>query len=211
MAEPRFSGNENPETVLQRVVVSEIRSIMQHSPFPYVVLERFGLDVSVFLLPSEGPRFRQIELKVHMGGRPGGVGFGDQSGNGCQVDLLHDAARDCPRTADELRVLDASIRWVLAYGLEPEGTARFAWFTCSEAKQAAMGVVRRGKQNNLRISSLENKKANVVGVEAGDPRVLANLKRVSQRPDSPWDNRYGNDVEVPFQAPRTSAGLLGGV
>jgi hypothetical protein len=33
-------------------------------------------------------------------------------------------------------------------------TSRYALFTCSTAKKAAMGSVLRGKQNNLRISAL---------------------------------------------------------
>jgi hypothetical protein len=158
VAEPRFGGDRNPEAVLQSAVVSEIRRMMQQALVPYVLLERYGLDVSVFLLHPDGPRFRQIELKVHTGQRQGGVGLGNGSGRGVQVDLLYDAARERPRSPDELRLLDASIRWVLAYGLEPEGTARFAWFNCSEAKAAVMGGVRPGKQHNLRIGSLVDKK-----------------------------------------------------
>ena len=123
----------------------------------YVILEGYGLDVSVFLTKGERPWFRQLELKAFVGGRAGGVGFGNQQGRGPQVDLLWDAQRNQPRIPAELTTLDSSIRWILANGLKETGTPRYALFTCAEAQQAAMGGVRPGKQNNLRVSALQER------------------------------------------------------
>jgi hypothetical protein len=86
----------------------------------------------------------------------GRCGFGDQRGEGNQIRLLFDHNRNEPRLLSELRMFDHSIRWVLGNRSDPIGSARYVFFTCREAQAAAMGGVRPGKQNNLRLTSFDN-------------------------------------------------------
>jgi len=92
-----------------------------------------------------------LELKVHVGQRHGGVGFGNQKGIGPQIDLLFDEAFSLPRSPDALKLLDRSVRWILADWLKPIDSPRYALFSCGEAQRAAMNGVAPGKQNNLRV------------------------------------------------------------
>jgi hypothetical protein len=52
-------------------------------------------------------------------------------------------------------VLDQMVRWVYADATRVQGSKHYCLFTCEKAKAAAMGGAVRGKQNNLRISALE--------------------------------------------------------
>lgn len=109
-----------------------------------VVLQPFGLDVAILVTSLLGTAFRFIEFKVYTAQRPGGVGFGDQRGDGPQVDLL--------MLPDPLLTsLDPNVRWCFADLTLREGQRRYSAITCVEAKQAAMGKVSHGKQNNFRV------------------------------------------------------------
>lgn len=112
----------------------------------YHLVESFGLD-SCILVPRDGrltPPF--LEFKA-FGGRNGGVGFGTSRGCGPQVDLL--------MLPDEaLMALDETVRWCFVDSAQPSGTHRYAILSCIEARQTAMGGVRRGKQNNFRLTGV---------------------------------------------------------
>jgi hypothetical protein len=131
-----------PEEIFQGAVVSVSKDILTNAGRPFEMLEGFGLDVAVFL----DDKVRFFEVKAFGGQRLGGVGFGDRYGNGAQIDLL---------LCDNLFLFDTTVRWVYADGTQSRGTARYALFTCTKAKNSAMAkTVCRGKQNNLRISAL---------------------------------------------------------
>ena len=135
-----------PESVFEAAIRGAAERMLRDAGVVYAVVPKFGLDLGIFLQDSSGPRARFVEAKVFAAARPGGVGFGNQQGRGPQVDLLL-----C--SEPELLILDSSVRWVLADATLPVGTARYAVFTCRTAKQAAMGGVRKGKQNNFRVSA----------------------------------------------------------
>ncbi|MFC2028869.1 hypothetical protein ACFLTX_02970 [Chloroflexota bacterium] len=46
--------------------------------------------------------------------------------------------------------------WLLGFGDQPKGNPRYSLFSSIQAKQAAMGIVKVGKQNNLRVNDLRN-------------------------------------------------------
>ncbi len=87
-------------------------------------------------------------MKAYGGQRPGGIGFGNQNGEGPQVDLLIDANEIANRGQD--------IRWAFADGTREVGSKRYALLTSSQACEAAMGRVGRSKQNNFRLSALRD-------------------------------------------------------
>lgn len=111
-------------------------------------MESFGLDLAVVVKwPDGSSSFKLLELKAFVGSRQGGVGVGTSSGQGSQIDLLM-------LDDEQLDLCDEFIRWIFVDGTEPEGTKRYAFFATSNAKNATMGTVLRGKQNNLRVSDL---------------------------------------------------------
>jgi hypothetical protein len=133
-----------PETIFQKTIVSVVSDILTDAVGSFAVLEGFGLDVATFF----DNKVRLFEVKAFGGQRLGGVGFGNGVGQGTQVDLLL-----CDDKS--LLLFDPFIRWVYADATQSPGTARYALFTCMKAKNSAMAkTVRRGKQNNLRISAL---------------------------------------------------------
>ena len=153
--EPNISKGTDPERCFQEAIKQEINELLRDkssrnragSLARFFVLEGFGLDLAVFLEWWDARRVvKLLELKAFVGSRQGGVGFGDRKG-GRQVDLLSLSSSD-------LALADHFSRWILVDGTLPYGEKRFALFCNSEARDAAMGGVRRGKQNNLRISSV---------------------------------------------------------
>jgi hypothetical protein len=138
-----------PEAEFQKAVVGLIEELLTSAGRPFQLLQRFGLDLAVFIVTPHENAIRLFEVKAFGAQRMGGVGFGNQRGQGAQVDLLL-----CPD--DVLPLFDGTVRWVYADATQPIGTARYAVFTCARAKAAAMGGVARGKQNNLRISALRD-------------------------------------------------------
>jgi hypothetical protein len=151
--EPDIIQGSNPEDTLQEAIVGELREFLAEKKSngtlaEYFILEKFGLDIAIFIRLSNGHfTARFFELKAFVGSRQGGVGFGNQKGEGVQVDLLL-------LENSQLSSADQFIRWVLVDGTKPRGSRRFAIFDNNEAKNAAMGNVRRGKQNNLRANDL---------------------------------------------------------
>jgi hypothetical protein len=148
--EPEIVQGEQPEDTLQKAIVMEIRSLLDRAACRYVLLENFGLDIAVFIQDRNQQHTYFLELKAFVGSRGGGVGFGNRSGQGLQVDLLL-----C--SEQELQVVDSCIRWVLVDGTRQWGTKRYAMFTCIEARQAVMGRVARGKQNNLKVNAFADR------------------------------------------------------
>jgi hypothetical protein len=153
VAEPIVTAISQPEASLQAAFVAQLRSDLTAREVPFVLIESFGLDVAVFATPNGLDRNVFFELKAFVGQRAGAVGFGNQKGLGPQVDLLYDSVAGSHHEPDVLRRLDRNIRWLLVDGTRPIGTERYALFTSEQAQVAAMGGVRPGKQNNLRIKS----------------------------------------------------------
>jgi hypothetical protein len=138
-----------PESVFEAAVLDAVKTLVARRGCKCLVVPRFGLDLALFLEGDGRTYARFLEAKVYAAGRPGGVGFGSPKGEGPQVELLL-----CPEP--DLGLLDSDIRWILADATRREGSARYAMFDCRRAKAAAMGEVRKGKQNNLRLSALDN-------------------------------------------------------
>lgn len=145
------AAGEKAEARLQRALIGEIRRFIGDSNRSWAIIESFGLDVAAFCGDHGFPQAKFLELKAYVGNRAGGVGF-----QGRQVDLLWNTEANRSRSAEELKVFDSSVRWVLAHGLKPLGSPRYAIFTCLDAQNAAMGGVRPNKQNNLKISAFDN-------------------------------------------------------
>lgn len=152
--EPDIKQHSDPEETFREAVIEALRNFLEQKKaegtlIEYFILEDFGLDIAVFMKWSDNrSTVRFFELKAFVGSRQGGVGFGDSRGRGPQVDLL--LHKD-----PQLDLANKFIRWLLVIGTKPKGKDRFVIFDNIQAKNAAMGGVKRGKQNNFRISSLE--------------------------------------------------------
>ncbi len=135
-----------PEIEFQKALVSMVDTLLKTENQPFAILERFGLDVAVFLA---GPpaTVRLLEVKAFNAQRIGGVGFGNGRGVGPQVDLLLSGE-------GSLRLFDSVVRWAYVDATLPQGSPRYGLFTCATARTAAMGTITRGKQNNLRVTAL---------------------------------------------------------
>lgn len=157
VVEPVVTAGNQPEACLQKAFVAQLRSELTARSVPFVLIESFGLDVAVFASTNTNGQGRAVffELKAFVGQRVGAVGFGNQKGCGSQVDLLFDPIRAVPREPNVLRRLDRNIRWLLVDGTRPIGSKRYAVFTLEKALAYAMGGVHPGKQNNLRIKSID--------------------------------------------------------
>lgn len=137
-----------PEAEFQKTIVSVIEDSLTLEKRQFVILERFGLDVAVFIgTVRAASAVRLLEVKAFGAQRMGGVGFGDRRGLGAQVDLLLSQE-------DSLHLFDSIVRWAYADATQQPGTPRYGLFTCGLAKKAAMRSVSRGKQNNLRVAAL---------------------------------------------------------
>ena len=151
--EPGIVKGRNPEGALRRAIGEEIRRILDQkkaeaSLIEYFVLQNFGLDLAVFAKWADNrSSIRFLELKAFVGSRQGGVGLGNQRGEGSQIDLLLLGNQ-------QLSMADQLIRWILVDGTAPKGGKRYALFDNKQAKNAATGGLRRGKQNNLRVREL---------------------------------------------------------
>src|SRR3990170_2593893 len=151
--EPDIIQGSNPEDTLQAAVAEVFKKFLADKKSngtlaEYFILEKFGLDIAIFMrLPNGHFTARFFELKAFVGSRQGGVGFGNQRGEGTQVDLLL-------LENSQLSLANQFIQWILVDGTRPRGSSRFAILDNNEAKNAAMGDVRRGKQNNLRVNDL---------------------------------------------------------
>lgn len=146
--EPVIIKGQDPELSLHNAIVAEVRRLLTQAGVKFLLLEEFGLDIAVFIQRDSRNYARFIEVKAFVGSRGGGVGFGNGTGKGSQVDLLL-------HSPQELQIVDSSIRWILGMGAIPAGSPRYAMFTNTQAKKASMGGVARGKQNNLRVSDFQ--------------------------------------------------------
>lgn len=143
-----------PESEFQRALVKVLDGIAGTTP--RVMIQSFGVDVALFVEVDGATRVRFLEIKSFGGQRMGGVGFGSPKGEGPQVDLLLN-------DGSKMAILDSCVRWVFALKFDSKlralgrGAARYAMLSCREAKAAAMANVARGKQNNFRISALDDR------------------------------------------------------
>ena len=138
--EPVYLSSEKE---FQKHLVDAIHIILKQREIDYCLLENFGLDVCIFLNQKDYQVVRFLEMKFYSGQRPDGVGFGNSRGEGPQVDLLINS---------DMRRFNSSIRWSLA--VKEGDHTKYAFFTCEDAKNSAMEGVKRGKQNNLKISKI---------------------------------------------------------
>jgi hypothetical protein len=151
--EPKIMKGHDPEATLQSVIKFEIYRILDQRKAmgilaTYFILEYFGLDLGVFMEWADGRcSFKLLELKAFVGHRQGGVGIGNQRGQGSQIDLL--LLKD-----EQLNVCEEFMRWIFVDGTIQAGKRRYALFGMRDAKKAVMGKVERGKQNNLRVTDL---------------------------------------------------------
>lgn len=137
-----------PEAEFQKAVVTVVKAALTEGDRKFVLLERFGLDVAIFMeISQRSTAIRFLEVKSFGAQRMGGIGFGNGKGVGPQVDLIISREESLPLFED-------SVRWAFADSRLAPGSSRYALFTCTAAKRAAMGTVLRGKQNNLRVSAL---------------------------------------------------------
>src|SRR5579864_921544 len=144
-AEPDVLVARQAEAIFEQATIQEISVVLERANIGWTPVKRFGLDLALFFEAQSQWRF--LEFKAFTGQRPNGCGFGTPKGTGPQVELLK-----LPET--ELAHFDPFIRFALVDGTQPVGAARFALFKPTVAKQAAMGVVCNGKQNNFRVSFL---------------------------------------------------------
>jgi len=145
--EPVIEQGKNPEKSLHIALVSHLKMVGEEIGRELIILDEFGLDIAIFYAKEQQVVSRFIELKTFVGSRQGGVGIGNGRGYGVQIDLLLLPDK-------QLELLNDSILWILGFGTMPIGTSRYKIFSCVDAKNAAMGGINRGKQNNLRISDL---------------------------------------------------------
>lgn len=105
MSEPSITSEEG----FQKAVLEEVRHRLAACDVRCVaLLESFGLDAALLLRsPSCTTELRLIEFKVFNAQRPGGIGFGNGSGRGPQVDLLLIPEAD-------LALFDGRARWCFA-------------------------------------------------------------------------------------------------
>ena len=147
--EPVIEQGKNPEKSLHVALVCHLRMTAEEKGRDLIILDEFGLDIAIFCPKDQQLISRFIELKTFVGSRQGGVGIGNGRGYGTQIDLLLLPDK-------QLELLNNNILWILGFGTMPIGTSRYKTFSCVDAKIAAMGGIRRGKQNNLRLSNLSD-------------------------------------------------------
>lgn len=93
-----------PEAVFEAAVIEVVRDLVRELGCRCVVVQRFGLDVALFLGKGKHTYSRFLEAKVYGAGRRGGVGFGTPTGHAPQVELLLCSEND-------LALFDISVRW----------------------------------------------------------------------------------------------------
>jgi len=149
-SEPDFHNEKELENAIAATIEDLLRDRTRT-----IVLRGFGLDLTVFIEKAGVSRACFFEIKA-FSAHHGRCGFGNQNGEGNQIRLLFDASTQAPRDQSQLSLLDPTIRWVLGNRSQPVGSQRYLFFTCKEAQEAAMGSVKPGKQNNLRLSMFNN-------------------------------------------------------
>ncbi len=147
--EPDFKKNQKPEDVLQKSIVDCISHKMKQTDVKYILLEKFGFDIGMFINNKNIYYFKSFEIKAFVGQRMGGIGFGNQKGKGPQVDLLI-------LPLEKLKFVRPMVRWIIGNGLFPLGSPRYVFLDSEKAKNSAMREVARNKQNNFRMSAFEN-------------------------------------------------------
>jgi len=151
--EPDIETGLRPEETFQAAIKEGVRLALDQlisngTLGQYFILEKFGLDIAVFLRWQDNSvSAKFLEMKAFVGSRQGGVGFGNGKGEGPQVELLL-------LDSGKLGVADRFVRWVLVDGTKEKGIERYTIFDSNQARRSAMGQVTKGKQNNLRVQEL---------------------------------------------------------
>jgi len=143
-----FSKEDEFKDFIERIIRAILNDLKERSTITnYYILRDFGFDLAIFIDKNGLPIVRFLELKIYKGQRAGGVGFGNQRGEGPQVEVLIGSG-------DTLLLFNKFLRWLLFDALTPKGERRYIFFDNFVAKECAMGEVRKGKQNNFNINKL---------------------------------------------------------
>jgi len=137
------------EPALQQAIRALVNLSLETLSGKSIVIEGFGLDQAIWREVASKHVAKFLELKVFKGARAGGVGFGNSAGRGPQVEILLS-----PR--ETLQLLQDSVRWIVADATRLPGQPRYAFISSLDAKDAAMGQVAHGKQNNFRTSKFHD-------------------------------------------------------
>ena len=146
--EPESFNNEREFEEFMTKVIDDVLSDLKKQGVVsnYYIFRELGFDIAVFLDKGGSPKVKFFELKLYKGQRAGGVGFGNQRGEGPQVEvLLNDK--------ETLAFFNKFLRWIVCDALAM-GERRYVFIDNIIAKECAMGEVRRGKQNNFNINKL---------------------------------------------------------
>lgn len=150
--EPSFAT----EMQLEIAIAEVIHGMSKGDGFRNIVLRGFGLDLAVFATKTGiPPRVCFFEVKAFAEDH-GRCGFGNGRGEGNQIRLLFDEKAGSPREQAQLGVFDQAVRWIVGNRSEPVGSSRFLFLTSTQVQDCAMGGVKPGKQNNLRLNMFSN-------------------------------------------------------
>ena len=149
ITEPEYFSKEDEfRDFIEKIVYAILDDLKERNIITnYRILRDFGFDLAIFIDKSGLPVVKFLELKIYKGQRAGGVGFGNQRGEGPQVEVLMGGK-------DTLTLFNKFLRWLLFDALTPKGGERYIFFDNFVAKKCAMGEVRKGKQNNFNINKL---------------------------------------------------------
>jgi len=142
MPEPNIMQGQNPEAALHGAVVTEVHYVLSKAGAKFIIIEKFGFDIGIFIQHDGKEYARFIEIKAFVGSRAGGVGFGNSRGEGSQVDILI-------QPVDELTLLNASVLWLLGMDNLLKASPRYAVFSSVDAKKSSdgYGTARKTKQS----------------------------------------------------------------
>ena len=137
------------EKDFQEFIKKRIENILKRDNFEFIIIENFGLDLAIFIQKNSKVLVKFLELKVYKS-TSGRIGFGNQRGQGIQVEILK-------LDRNKLRLLEPYVRW-LFIDLEEfkDSLKRFAIIDSVIAKECVYEEVREGKQNNFNINKIKN-------------------------------------------------------
>jgi len=146
--EPESFNNEREfEEFIAKVIDNILFDLKEQGVVSnYYIFRELGFDIAVFLDKGGSPKVKFFELKLYKEQRAGGVGFGNQKGEGPQAEVLLNDKKT-------LAFFNKFLRWIV-YDALAMGERPYIFIDNITAKECAMGEVRRGKQNNFNINKL---------------------------------------------------------